>query len=537
MTRLPDRLRPALPWLLVALMVAAAVARIAATYPVLNQVYDEPAHLAAGIEYLQTGVYRLAPDHAPLPRVMIGLLPYLSGSRLAGHEDAFVEGTAILNTGNYDHNLALARIGILPFFVLASLLVWLWTRRVFGSIAGLAAVLLFTSLPPVLAHAGFATTDMAFTAGLFAAVYGFARWIERPAWPEAVFLGAGLALAVATKYSAVLFLPVCFLLVILLARGAAQGRTRPRLLSAVTLAAALLVAFVGVWAAYRFSFGPVPGLPFSFSVPAPEWFRGLVLTRGHLQTGHPSYLLGEVSVAGWWYFFPVVLAVKTPLAFLALVFAGLLALARDSRARLIWQRWVPFYCASGLLLACLISSINLGVRHILPIYPFLAMLAGAGVAALLKSRSRVAIAAAMGLLGWHLCSSVAAHPDYLSYFNELASRHPERVLAESDLDWGQDIKRLKDVASQLKIPALWISYFGTADLNRSGLPPWRPLEPYRPVSGWVAISVNRLKVASRVAQAVTHRPEGGYDWLRAWQPVAHAGKSIWVYYIPPQPSQ
>jgi 4-amino-4-deoxy-L-arabinose transferase-like glycosyltransferase len=531
MAGLPDRLRPALLWLLVAMMVAVGVARIAATYPVLNQVFDEPAHLASGIEYLQTGGYRFTPDHAPLPRVMIGLLPYLSGSRLAGHDDAFVEGTAILNTGHYDHNLALARAGILPFFVLASVLVWLWTRRVYGSTAGLAATLLFTSLPPVLAHAGLATTDMAFTAGLFAAVYGFARWMERPALPEAVFLGAGLALAVATKYSALLFLPVCLLSVFLLAR-AGGGR---RVLSASTAAVAVLVAFLGVWAAYRFSFGPAPGLRLPFSVPAPEWLRGLVVTRGHLQTGHASYLLGEVSLGGWWYFFPVVLAVKTPLALLALVFAGLPTLARDSRTRVVWQRWAPFYCATGLLLACLMSSINLGVRHILPIYPFLAMVAGAAAAALLESRNRVAMAAAVGLLCWHLYSSAAAHPDYLPYFNELASRHPERVLAESDLDWGQDVRRLSVAARELKIPALWISYFGTADLNRSGLPPWKPLEPYQPVAGWVAISVNRLEVASRLAQRLTHQPEGGYDWLRARQRVARAGKSIWIYYVPPQP--
>jgi 4-amino-4-deoxy-L-arabinose transferase-like glycosyltransferase len=535
MSGLPDRLRSALPGLLVAFMVAAAVARIVATYPVLNQVYDEPAHLASGIEYLQTGGYRFTPDHTPLPRVLIGLLPYLSGSRLAGREDPFVEGTAILNAGAYDRTLALARVGILPFFVLASFLVWLWTRRVFGSTAGLVATLLFTSLPPVLAHGGLATTDMAFTAGLFAAVYGFARWMERPAWPEAVFLGVGLALAVTTKYSALLFLPICLLLVFMLARGGGEGRTRPWLPSAVTLSIALLVAFVGVWAAYRFSFGPVQGLPFSFSVPAPQWLRGLVLTRGHVQTGHPSYLLGQVSLGGWWYFFPVVLAVKTPLAFLALVFAGLVTLARASRVRVIWQRWAPFYCATGLLLACLLSTINLGVRHILPIYPFLAVVAGAAVAALLESRNRWAMAAAVGLLCWHLYSSAVAHPDYLSYFNELASRHPERVLAESDLDWGQDVKRLSAVAREMKIPALWISYFGTADLNRFGLPPWQPLEPYRPVAGWVAISVNRLEMASVVAQWRTHRPEGGYDWLRTRQPVAHAGKSIWIYYIPPQP--
>ena len=518
------------PWGCLLLLVATGVARIAATYGVFNQVYDEPAHLASGIEYFQTGAFQFTPDHASLPRVAIGLAPYLAGLRLTGKTDVFAEGTAILHTGDYDRNLTLARVSILPFFALVSILLWLWTRLAFGLTAAFAATLLFTTLPPVLAHAGVATTDMAFTAGLFAAVYGFTRWIEQPDWKRGLFLGLGVALAATTKYSVLLFLPICVAVIFLLSRTDAGVRSAPPRKRLASFGVAALLAFLDVWALYRFSFGPVyhGGVP----IPAFEWLRGILITREHLQGGHPSYLLGEVRGGGWWYFFPVVLAVKTPLAFAGLVLAGL---PRAFGKPPAWQRRVPFCCATALLLACLMSTINLGVRHVLPLYPFLAMTAGAGAAVLIESRKRVAVAAGLALLVWHLVSSAAAHPDYLAYFNELAGGHPERILAESDIDWGQDVKRLSIAARALHVPEIHIAYFGTADLNRYGLPPWKPLEFYRPVTGWVAISVERLMLASQAVAVVNHRSEGGYAWLLAHQPVARAGKSIWIYYIQPEP--
>jgi hypothetical protein len=317
--------------------------------------------------------------------------------------------------------------------------------------------------------------------------------------------------------------------VFLLSRTDPAVRGIPLRARAATFGGAVLVSFLCVWACYRFSFGPVQ--PGGVPVPAPEWLRGILATREHVQGGHPSYLLGRVSMGGWWYFFPVVLAVKTPLAFIGLVLAGVAALRRNSGAG--WQRWVPLYCSTALLLACLMSTINLGVRHILPLYPFLAITAGAGAGFLLENRRRVMVTAGALLLAWHVLSSASAHPEYLSYFNELAGRHPERILAESDIDWGQDVHRLSLAARALHIPELSIAYFGTADLNRHGLPPWKPLAFYQPVTGWVAISVERLMLVSRVAAAVNHRDEGGYDWLLRHEPVARAGRSIWIYYIKP----
>jgi hypothetical protein len=141
-------------------LIAVAVSRVVATYPLFNQTWDEPAHVAAGMEWLSRGTYTYEPLHPPLARVMVALGPYLDGLRSGGHESPWLEGNSILHAGGrYYHNLSLARLGVLPFLVVAGIVVFLWTRRLFGDVPGVVATLLFTTLPPVLAHSGIATTD------------------------------------------------------------------------------------------------------------------------------------------------------------------------------------------------------------------------------------------------------------------------------------------------------------------------------------------------------------------------------------------
>jgi hypothetical protein len=127
------------------------------------------------------------------------------------------------------------------------------------------------------------------------------------------------------------------------------------------------------------------------------------------------------------------------------------------------------------------------------------------------------------LLVWQFASSVAIHPDYLSYFNELANKSREKILINSDLDWGQDLKRLSDLLQQRKVKELSIAYAGTADLERHNLPPFRPLVPYKPTDGWIAISLLRLNVWPDEGRA--------FSWLDKYEPVAMAGRSIRVYHL------
>jgi hypothetical protein len=220
------------PWLrrhsllVFVLLVTLASMRIAATYAVFSHTVDEPAHLACGMEWLSQGTYSYETQHPPLARVAAALGPFLAGETSQNLPEKWQEGLAILaHGGHYERNLALARLGILPFFWLACWVVYAWTRRYLGTLQALLAVLLFTNLPPVLAHAGLATTDMALAATTGAAFLAAARWCEHPGPLNSLVFGGATGLAVLSKLSALAFIPVAlFAALVLLLAGAPLTR-------------------------------------------------------------------------------------------------------------------------------------------------------------------------------------------------------------------------------------------------------------------------------------------------------------------------
>ena len=538
-----------------ALLTLIALARVAATWGVYTPTFDEPAHLAAGMEWLDRGVYRYEPMHPPLARVAVALGPRLDGLHSTGETGIWREGNAILNQrGRPARALALARAGILPFLLLAIVVVFLWTRALAGDTAGVLAVLAFTSVPPVLAHAGLATTDAAAMATIAAAVYALVRWLERPGRAATWCLGLATGLALLSKMSALVFLPAAAL-VVLIAWRSAGNPLLPQLGRAV---GAALIAFLTVWAGYRFSVGPILRGPAAARppaaqaatpkaatpapslrryaaalqrqpvFPAPEYVRGLKQLRHENRQGQrKNMLLGSPILEGRWYFFPVAVGVKTPLPFLALALVGgatLLGMVGRRRSAA-----VPVLAAVAMLGTAMAANISIGVRHVLPIYPLLAVCAGVGILRIWHWR-RFRFAGpvlAVGLTGWLVLESALAHPDYLPYFNQLAGRHPERVLLDSDLDWGQDLGRLADTLRARRVPRLWLSYHGKVDLARQGLPPFTELPDDTPVTGWVAISAYQLQLGSMGG------PLTPFAWLRERTPVTRAGKSIYLYYIDP----
>ncbi len=511
-------------WLVLLLVVG--MGRIIATYPELTQTIDEVEHIAAGMEWLDSGTFVRGPEHPPLSRIAVAIGPYLDGIRAQGKQDFWDEGNAIFHANDqYVRTLSLARAGILPFFILATLVLWHWTRNLYGTPAALVAAFLFTNLPPVLAHGGLATTDLPLTATLLAALYAFDRWLLAPTLGRTLWLGLWGGLAVATKFSALLFLPACGAPLLLLRalanrrEGAAWCVPLPRALGLFGLS--LVVGVLVVWSFYRFSVSPG-------GVPAPELWEGIAFVARHNRIGHLSYLLGDTSMHGWWYFFPVALAVKTPLPFLLLSLVGAGVVIGRLRQGATPLLLMPAVVALALLLSVLPAQINIGLRHILPIYPFLAMLAGLAVVSLWEAAQqrlvkRVLVA---GLVAGQLYGSIAIHPDYLAYFNLLAGERPERVLVDSDLDWGQDLDRLARVLKGLGAPEVSLCYFGSADLSRHGLPPWKRLPAFQATSGWVAISTFCHTLGNFIP------PYTGYRWLDAYRPVRQVGHSIRLYYIP-----
>jgi 4-amino-4-deoxy-L-arabinose transferase-like glycosyltransferase len=225
----------------------------------------------------------------------------------------------------------------------------------------------------------------------------------------------------------------------------------------------------------------------------------------------------------------VALSVKTPIAFLILMAIGGFAIVmRWNNGRRDWRILVPLASALALLLVCLPTKFNIGLRHILPIYPLLSILAGLGVMQLwqVARARRLSRILAVGLMAWTLASSAMAQPDNLAYFNEFAGKHPERILVDSDLDWGQDLLRLSHDLRSRGVERVAIAYNGSADLNQMNLPPFDNLAPCVRETGWIAISVYDLEMSQPSIGC------GGYSWLETFKPVALVGKSIRLYWIP-----
>jgi hypothetical protein len=247
--------------------------------------------------------------------------------------------------------------------------------------------------------------------------------------------------------------------------------------------------------------------------------RGFAGLYVHAGQGHDAYLFGEFRRFGWWYFYPVVLAVKTPLVFLLLVLCGAAWLAWERR----WRDLTPLLAAVLLLILCLPSRIDTGVRYLLPVYGLTAVIAGYAVA---KLRQRSTVGAALVLLGWAVAGA-AAHPDYLADFNMLAGSRPEEVLTDSDLDWGQDLHRATAALQAHGATEASLAYHGVFDFARERRVRYRPLPPSQPAKGWIAISLRTLYgERARKAAGLTAQD---YEWLRAY-PYQRVGRSMMLFY-------
>jgi hypothetical protein len=542
---------------------------------------DEADHLATGLEWWQHGTYTMFTENPPLGRVAVAALPYWTGMRLPprqawdGHTQPFLAswwvGVDLLHGGaGYETNVARARLGVFPFYLIVLLAVWALADGRRRPVAGLLAVGMTATVPSLIAHGALATTDVPFLGMFLLAVLALRRWFERPTRGRAAWLGAALAGALLAKFTTLLFFPVLALAVVAGRRLAGQTALpafeRDRAL-VVQTAVVLGVAALLVWAGYRFSWGAVGDLPeaangwfrilppvsersaltqrlLSMKVPCPELFHGMLLLRGHAAAGHTAYLLGETSRTGFRAFYPLALLVKTPLPFLAVTLAGMAAIARRKSG---WWWSGLALAALGVLAVSTGNRINLGLRHVMLILPLLAVASAGALAATLSSlAARARSLLAGGLAAALVIQAVGtwrAVPDLLGWFNPLAGRDPAAVLLDSDNDWGQDLLQLRQALQGRDVSALSIAYFGVARQCAHGLPPLRPLWPGRPTRGWIAISENYYRERNTIALTpdpcdprASYRPgevpPHPFAWLRAHQPVAIVGTSIRLYHLP-----
>jgi hypothetical protein len=530
-------------------LLVIAIARIASTYHVFNLTIDEPAHIACGIEWLEKGVYRYETLHPPLARVSVSIGPYLAGVRGTDAPTMWAEATRILSArGSYWRNLMLARMGVLPYFILATVVVFLWTKRLFGAPAGLIAAAVFTLMPTVLAHSGLATTDMPFTALFCWALYSFTLWLRAPDWRTSAQFGIAAGLALSAKFSTLVFLPACATAIFVMYIAAGQRNWRA---FARTGTVVVLCGFFVAWGAYRFSHEPlsqmtagperaaaklfgkssrmtgaVRRIASTVQVPAPELYDGLRYLRQQNSNGRLASLFGRVTRGGWWYFFFVSVAVKTPLAVLLLAALGTVVLLfRYLRDRSDWESPAPLVAALVVMVVTVPSRFNIGVRHVLPVFAFLSILAAVGLVTLWQRCQwrLISRAAAVLLFVWLAISSVRSHPDYISYFNEFGGSDPSRILVNSDLDWGQDLARLATWLREHHIEQVGIEYGGVFDPDSLALPDVKEIKCGDAMpSGWIAMELFPTRL----------HPEC-YPWLPRQHLITKVGKTMSIYYVRP----
>lgn len=532
-------------WIAVAIILAAMATLQVVTVRRESQIYDESNQLLSGYTYLNSGRFTLGLEHPPLlkllwavPVAMLGPTPPPPGIPVVNPWPA---GRVFLyhNRVSADTMLMAGRSMAIAISLLLGLVIAFWTRREFGMPAALFAVILYACDPNFLANGRYIKNDVGAALMIFTAVMTWGMYLTRPTGKTLAIAGVVLGLALVTKFSAVVLLPLMPILY-LIRRW--QNREPLKIAAFLwPLAAAIGIASLIVVAVYGFEVqrlgdsgvfrtllphapAILSGIPF----PALNYIRGFG-EIGLMQTtgSSVSYLLGRHSQLGWWYMSPVAFLVKTPLAELTLFLLATICAAvilQRARWRNIGFRWfllaIPPILYFGV---SLLSNFHAGLRHLLPIYPFLFVLA-AGVLfrePALRWKS-IATVACVTLL---IAETASVHPHYLAFFNILAGGPVggRRYLVDSNLDWGQDAKNLKVYLDAHGIPEICVDYFGIAELDYYGIRS-RPLtilpdeSAVRDLNCVAVISVTNLMLGSEK-----------YAGLALHQPIATIGHSIDVY--------
>ncbi len=562
-SRVPD-------WMILLLFCGLFLAQTVLSVRQESATFDETDHLPAGYVYWRLGDYGVMPEHPPFIKMLASiplLLVDVKMPRLPSHisvQEDFLFGRRFLyETNDGDRLLFLGRMAVLPLGLLLGCAVFLWAKHLFGRGGAMFALLLYTFEPNLLAHAPLVALDFGAACFIFLTVYMFWRLVRRVSIPCLLGAGATLGLALITKLSAAPLLLVLLLLSITMVLvpqpvglhlpGVWQNHASTRARKLVILLTALvimgLLAYGTIWAAYQFRYQGVtmrerPILIPWDQIPERSWtaqafsvMREMkVLPEPYLygmafvlkKMTRLTFLMGEVSTHGWWYYFVITFLLKTPLPLL--LFLALCPLA----LRKVWRgnrMGILFLLVPVLVYFCIASAsrLNIGHRHILPIYPFLIVMAGSLVP--WATSRRALVRGGLAALGvWYIFSSVSIFPHYLAYFNELAGG-PDggyRYLVDSNLDWGQDLKGLKRYMDAHQIPRVWLSYFGTASpayyrIAYNSLPSYPYIfKPDTEPTPFVAISATNL-------QGVYLENRNIFKEFRQRQPVAKIGYSIFIY--------
>ena len=565
---------------IVAGIIFAAVALSLASSQGDSLAVDEVPHIGAGYSYIKSLEYRLNPEHPPLIKDLAGIaISWLSFTNAPFNIPDWtgaVNGqwnfgrTLIFNSGiNPDLVKTLARLPMFCVFILLAWFIWKWTRERYGNRAGIIALILFSFSPTVLAHNRLVATDMGAAAGVVFATYFFVKFLRNQK-PKTFWIAVlALGLALLTKFSMILLGP--YFILIATIHEIRQKSTKQIIFQSIgkTILLGIMAVCLVVWPFYvihtanysvQQQMHDATGILSTHSDgflkstilwisdkpilrPFGQWLLGISMVMQRAMGNSVIYWMGDIVPNGGPLYFPIVYLLKEPLiwwVFVAIVIVGFI-FHRKSDIRnpksddWIWATWILLYWIVSIE-----SSLNIGIRHLLPVYPFTIMLVSGRVA---QYKSRIATAIISTLLLLYVACAFFAWPNYLSYFNKIVggSSGGYRYVVDSNLDWGQDGKRFGKWVISQNIPCVSTDYFGWADLsayagNRivwTSSSQWEDRADFikrNQCDGWLAVSTTFFQ--NSIGQK-EHEINGerNWRWLLNEKPITTIGNSIFVWQI------
>ena len=518
-----------------------------------SQTMDEASYVVSGLSYWRTGDFRLNVEHPPLlkellavPLVVRGATFFANASDWNGASQWDI-GPKIL-FGNVVSGMTLLRdarfvnIGLTVLFVL---LLAAWSYRMWGARGAGVTLVLAAFEPNILANGHLATTDVGYALGVLASVVTFGRYLERQTARRLVIAAVAFSFALLTRYNAIILLLLLLAEYLVVLWTTHDRLALSRRQAWTTVVTFTLVGFMAVWTAYGFEvrtldqpqdsqarrtlerFGAFGDAVATTPLPAASYVSGMFWQLGHNADGQPAYLFGRTSDSGWWYYFPVALAIKMTLS--SLVLAGIAALiSLRGRGRYVvkptaFSGWFIAVPMVVLLAVGMATRLDIGVRYMLPVIGMLTVAAG-GVARLVPSRMNWYGALIASVLVFNVVSVGRAFPHFIPYANEAFGGPSKlhRSLIDSNLDWGQDIPLLTRYLSDNDIDEYRVSLFSNVprfvyDLSVNDVPMDHEIAG-SPYQGVVAIGVSQL-----------YYPAYRYEWLKSEVPTATLGHSINVY--------
>lgn len=588
-------------WAVACLIILLAAQAIVSTQQ-KSVTVDEIMYITAGYYHLRTGDFQMNMTNPPLMK-LVSALPLLAlDLELPAIEDnpkdwdlikqwQYARSFLYHNRVDADKILFLVRLPIVAVSIILGLYVFIWSKELYGEKAGLFALFLYSFSPNILAHSRLATQDLGLAAFMFISTYYFWKYISRSTAKSLALCGIFFGMAMLTKTAASFLIPIFViygLIGILKKNGLGiyeklplMGRINQRgirLQQLISLAFSfLLIGFLGIIVlnvgyGFQGSFRPISkeyhpaiyerlpinnavvrwlsNLLLALPLPLPSPYVQSLIFQSSLTTNSGSvYFAGNIYDLGLWYLMIISFLIKTPLPVLMLL-AVSVAYFIIQKGQLEAERLIVTFISFIMFIFSYFSNVNVGLRYVLPIYPFVHLLISRLFVLPFKRRKLIGgILTTLSI--WYLLGALMIHPHYLAYFNEIIGgpKNGYKYLADSNLDWGQDLKGLKCYMEKNDIQKIKLAYFGSADaayygidydyLPSVGLAPQEPGQYWwyeidadykkqvAPQEGIIAVSANIL------ASPGWLRPlfHSTYEWLRRYEPVDQVGYSILIYEI------